>query len=252
MRKLIFTIFLTLLVFILFIACKHSGSNANTVFTINNVPLKTNTKFLNTDTSVLEFYLIDKGLININALDTSIRVVLMYSTEHNFLHKPIYKGLQSCYLPCEVAIKLCNAQACLKQLAPAYSLIVFDGVRPLYIQKKMWDELDLPVEQKINYLAYPGDISLHNYGAAVDVGIIGSNNVLLDMGTEFDSFNELSQPRKELQFLKEGKLSASAYSNRLLLRNVMVKAGFMVMNTEWWHFNATNKATAAARYELIE
>ncbi len=204
------------------------------------------------DTSALELLLIAKHLVNINSLDSNIRVVLHYSTSHNFLNKDLYHGLQNCYLPCEVAIKLSNAQQFLNSQYPNYHLIVFDAVRPLHIQKQMWDELDMPAKDKINYLAHPSDISLHNYGAAVDVGIIGDNDVLLNMGTAFDFFGELSEPKREKEFVKNGKLSQEALNNRLLLRTVMMKAGFTTITSEWWHFNATNKVTAAARYELIE
>ena len=204
------------------------------------------------DSSALERMFIEKGLTNINSLDSSIRVVLHYSTTQNFLKKPLYKGLNDCYLPCEVAIKLSNAQYYLHEQFPNYHLIVFDAVRPLHIQKQMWDELDMPSKEKINYLAHPDDISLHNYGAAVDVGIIGSNDMLLEMGTPFDFFGELSEPKKEQEFLQNGKLSKEALTNRLLLRSLMVKAGFMTITTEWWHFNSTTKIIAAEKYELIE
>ena len=204
------------------------------------------------DTSALERLFISKHLVNINSLDSNIRVVLHYSTSHNFLNKDLYHGLKNCYLPCEVAIKLSNAQQFLNSQYQNYHLIVFDAVRPLHIQKQMWDELDMPAKDKINYLAHPSDISLHNYGAAVDVGIIGDNDVLLNMGTAFDFFGELSEPKREKEFVENGKLSQEALNNRLLLRTVMIKAGFTTITSEWWHFNATNKVTAAARYELIE
>lgn len=204
------------------------------------------------DTSALERLFISKRLVNINSLDSNIRVVLHYSTSHNFLNKDLYHGLKNCYLPCEVAIKLSNAQQFLNSQYPNYHLIIFDAVRPLHIQKQMWDELDMPAKDKINYLAHPSDISLHNYGAAVDVGIIGDNDVLLNMGTAFDFFGELSEPKREKEFVENGKLSQEALNNRLLLRTVMMKAGFTTITSEWWHFNATNKVTAAARYELIE
>ncbi|MES2514792.1 MAG: M15 family metallopeptidase [Bacteroidota bacterium] len=204
------------------------------------------------DSSALERLFVQKKLTNINSLDSSIRVVLHYSTNHNFLNKALYKGLTDCYLPCEVAIKLCNAQQLLHLQFPNYHLIVFDAVRPLHIQKQMWDELQMPSKEKINYLAHPSDISLHNYGAAVDVGIIGHNDVLLDMGTPFDFFGELSEPKREKEFVKTGRLSKEALANRLLLRHVMTRAGFTTITSEWWHFNATDKVTAAARYELIK
>lgn len=204
------------------------------------------------DTSALEYLFIQKNLVNISSLDSNIRVVLHYSTSHNFLNKSLYNGLTDCYLPCEVAIKLCNAQYFLNSQYPNYHLIVFDAVRPLHIQKQMWDELDMPAKDKINYLAHPDDISLHNYGAAIDVGIIGDNDVLLDMGTPFDFFGELSEPKKEKQFVLDGTLSKQALANRLLLRSVMLKAGFAAITTEWWHFNSTTKLIAATKYELIE
>lgn len=204
------------------------------------------------DSSDLEKLFVSKKLVNINSLDSNIRVVLHYSTSQNFLNKPIYKGLTDCYLPCEVAIKLCNAEQLLNSQFPNYHIIVFDAVRPLHIQKQMWNELQMPVEEKINYLAHPNDLSLHNYGAAVDVGIIGNNDVLLDMGTPFDFFGELSKPKREKEFLTNGQLSKEALTNRLILRNVMTQAGFTTITSEWWHFNATNKVTAAAKFELID
>lgn len=234
-----------------FLSCVEKQANR-----ITSVPIivsqQKSMRTFSKDTFELERYLISNDLININSLDTSIQVSLLYSTSHNFLNKPVYQGLTNCYLPCEVAIKLCNAQWFLKQQFPDYSIIVFDGVRPLYIQKQMWDELKMPPEKKINYLAHPNDISLHNYGAAVDVGIIGSNNVLLNMGTSFDHFGELSEPRKEQQLYKSGKLSKNALANRLLLREIMLRAGFATITTEWWHFNATTKVLAASKYKLIE
>jgi zinc D-Ala-D-Ala dipeptidase len=204
------------------------------------------------DSSKLERLYIKENLVNITSLDPNIRVTLLYSTTHNFLNKSLYDGLTNCYLPCDVAIKLCNAQYFLNSQYPNYHIIVFDAVRPLHIQKKMWEELDMPVKDKIKYLAHPNDISLHNYGAAVDVGIIGETDVLLDMGTPFDFFGELSEPKREKDFLENGKLSQEALSNRLLLRSVMLKAGFTAITSEWWHFNATNKITAASKYTLIQ
>ena len=236
---------------IIFFSCSNDREHIGTVKIVDSIkdiiPVHQHK-----DTSKLEHELISQGLVNIKTLDSTIRVALHYSTSFNFLNKPMYAGLQDCYLPCEVAIKLANAQYFLKQDFPGYSIIVFDAARPLHIQKKMWDELKLPPAQKINYLAHPGDISLHNYGAAVDVGIIGSNDVLLHMGTPFDFFGELSEPKRETYFYKTGALTENALSNRLILRKCMLKAGFTIITSEWWHFNATSKADAAKRYTLIQ
>jgi D-alanyl-D-alanine dipeptidase len=248
-----YTNFLFLLLAILLIDCSSSSERTNYISKkeSENLLLKKE-NVITYDTSALERLLIKKKLVNISSLDSNIRVVLHYSTSQNFLNKPLYQGLTNCYLPCEVALKLCNAQYFLNSQYPNYHLIVFDAVRPLHIQKQMWDELKMPAQQKINYLAHPNNLSLHNYGAAVDIGIIGDNDVLLNMGTPFDFFGELSEPKKEKQLLEKGTLTKEALTNRILLRNVMTKAGFTTIGTEWWHFNSTTKITAANKYELIK
>lgn len=235
------------------IACNSpiQNNNDNRSRTSQQPLLLQKAPHISRDSSDLEKLFVSKKLVNISALDSNIRVALHYATSQNFLNKPIYKGLTACYLPCEVAIKLCNAEYLLNSKFPNYHIIVFDAVRPLHIQKQMWEELQMPVEEKINYLAHPNDLSLHNYGAAVDVGIIGDNDVLLDMGTPFDFFGELSEPKRENEFLNNGRLSKEALTNRLLLRSIMTQSGFTTITSEWWHFNATNKVTAAEKFELI-
>ena len=185
-------------------------------------------------------------------MDSNIRVCLMYNCDKNFIGKSFYKGLDQCYLPCEVATKLNNAQKYLKQQFPLYNLIVFDATRPAHIQKMMWDSLKLHPLVKYDFLARPDEISLHNYGAAVDVSIIGENGKVLNMGTEFDYFGDLARPSLEPELFAAGKLSKEAYCNRLLLRKVMVQAGFYPITSEWWHFNACNKTYAAINYKLID
>ncbi len=234
------------------IACRTDSSENRPAVQVEHKPGIVSKPISPADTPRIERYLVEKGLVDVNSLDSSIRVALHYSTDHNFLHKAMYQGLSKCYLPCEVCIKLCNAQYCLRKAHPYYSIIVFDAVRPLNIQEKMWNELDMPAALKINYIAHPKDISLHNYGAAVDVGIISNDGVLLDMGTAFDCFDSLSEPKWETHFLATGQLTHEAFGNRLVLRQAMLKAGFFTITSEWWHFNADTKALAAAKFGLVE
>lgn len=204
------------------------------------------------DSSVYEKQFVKCQLTNISEMDSNIRVVLMYNSDKNFLGRSFYKGLNQCYLNCEVATKLNNAQKLLKAKFPLYNLIVFDATRPAHIQKMMWDSLKMHPIEKYDYLARPDELSLHNYGAAVDVSIINENGVLLDMGTAFDFFGALAQPKLETEMFLCGKLSKAALCNRLLLRKTMVLAGFYPITSEWWHFNACNKAYANANYVLIQ
>jgi D-alanyl-D-alanine dipeptidase len=203
------------------------------------------------DSSPYEKLFVLNGLINIKQMDTNIRVVLLYNTEQNFIGKNFYNGLDQCYLTCEAATKLNNAQKYLKAEFPFYNLIVFDATRPLHVQQMMWDSLKMKPTEKYDYVARPDQFSLHNYGCAVDIGIISENGVLLDMGTCFDYFGELAHPKFELENLANGALSKVAYRNRVLLRQIMMRAGFLPISSEWWHFNSCNKVYAAKNFKVI-
>lgn len=208
---------------------------------------------INVDTSYLEKIFKEFGLIDINSLDSTIKVDLRYADTNNFLKLNMYGGLQKAYMPREVAVNLCKAQDSLKQIDPHYSLIIFDAARPFWIQKLMWDSLDMPPDIKYAYVSPPFNISLHNYGCAIDLSIINlTTNTLLDMGTDFDHFGKLSQPVYEQYYFFKKELSQEAIDNRKLLRKVMVQARFFPITSEWWHFNFCNKEFAAANYKLIK
>jgi D-alanyl-D-alanine dipeptidase len=61
------------------------------------------------------------------------------------------------------------------------------------------------------------------------------------MGTGFDDLTELSHPALEEGFLRSGALSAAQLANRRLLREGMLRAGFVGINTEWWHFDCGDR-----------
>ncbi|MBA3663660.1 MAG: peptidase M15, partial [Bacteroidetes bacterium] len=180
-----------------------------------------------TDTSYLEHVFKNYDLTDVRSLDSSIHVDLKYAGTDNFLGKNFYDGLRKAYFPCEVATRICNAQYYLKQINPAYSLVILDAARPLHVQQMMWDSLEMPPDKKFNYLAPPYTVSLHNYGCAVDLTIIDlSTDSILEMGSGFDHFGKLSEPAYEWHFLKSGELSEEALNNRKLLRKVMQAARF--------------------------
>lgn len=145
-----------------------------------------------------------------------------------------------------------KAQAILKDENKNYSLIVYDAVRPLHIQQLMWDSLKLPNWQKALYVANPSSISLHNYGAAIDLSITDSLGNEVDMGTAFDYFGIEAHTNKDSLLLATKKINEQQLQNRYLLRRVMMKAGFFPINTEWWHFNYCNKLQASKLFKLIE
>jgi zinc D-Ala-D-Ala dipeptidase len=202
--------------------------------------------------SAIELKMEALGLVDILSLDSTLIVDLRYSSINNFTGKDMYGELNRCYLQKDVALKLVDAQKKLRAQYPYYSLLVFDGARPVSIQQYMWDSVALPPGDRQKYLSNPANRSLHNYGAAVDLTIIDDDGRELDMGTPYDFFGELAHPRAEGEFFAAGQLTETQLANRELLRSVMRAAGFSPIDTEWWHFNSTSRAKAAEVYPVIE
>ncbi|CAN5217715.1 hypothetical protein BH23BAC1_BH23BAC1_13830 [soil metagenome] len=214
---------------------------------IAEVPVETNSPV-----GALEQRLIEAGLVNIQDLDSSLKVELKYSTEDNFIGIDLYGELKNCYLQQKPAQMLVQAQKYLKEIYPEYSLLIYDGARPLIIQQQLWDTLDMPAAEKKKYVADPQVGSIHNYGSAVDLTITKADGQPLDMGTPYDFFGELAYPSKEKEMLEKGLLTEEQVQNRQILKQVMRKAGFTPIEYEWWHFNALSRKKAKEVYNIIE
>jgi len=104
-------------------------------------------------------------------------------------------------------------------------LKVYDGYRPLSVQKKMW--AIMPDER---YVANPAKGSRHNRGCAVDLTLVDSLGNELDMGTPYDDFTEKSH-------IDYKNLPPEVLRNRRILQEAMTKFNFILMRTEWWHFD---------------
>ena len=195
----------------------------------------------------------EQGLVNIQEIDPDILVELKYSTTDNFVGKDVYGCITKCYLQKRPAEMLSNANDLLRRKNANYRLLVYDGGRPLSIQKILWNTLtQYPPKERAKYVANPAEGSIHNYGSAVDLTIATLDGTALDMGTKYDFFGELAYPVKEAYFLKKGKLTNQQIANRALLRNVMKAAGYMPIEYEWWHFNAMSRQTAKVTYRIIQ
>ena len=192
---------------------------------------------------------LDSGFVDIQEEIPGILIDLKYTTTDNFVNYDLYGDLERCFLHPEAAKKLKKAQEILQEKEPSYSLLVFDGARPHRVQFKMWEELDVP--NKRNYLSPPEKGSVHNYGFAVDLTIADSTGTPLDMGTPFDFFGELAQPKLEPKMLADSLLTQEQLDHRLLLRETMQAAGFYPIRTEWWHFNGLGSKTVRSRYNII-
>lgn len=201
----------------------------------------------------MEKSLIDQGLVDLEDKVPGIRVELKYSTTDNFFGQDVYGDLTKAFLQPEVAERLEKAQEMLQAEYPEYTLLVYDGVRPLSVQQILWDNLDKPDSLKPLYVADPKKGSLHNFGVAVDLTIFDTKaDSTLDMGTDYDYFGYPAYPDREKQMLAEGKLTKEQVANRTILRRMMTANGFTGIGSEWWHFNAFSRKEAGEKFEIIK
>lgn len=192
------------------------------------------------------------GLVDIQSVHPDIRIDLKYAGTDNFMGIILYDTLQRVYLQKEVAERLAKCQNRLDSLYPGYSLLVFDGVRPVQVQWEMWKALDsIPVSRRGKFVSNPSKGSVHNYGAAVDLTIVDETGKSLDMGAGYDDFRKIAFPVHEAELLKSSALSKEQVANRRLLRRVMSAEGFRHIPSEWWHFNAYSRISASHRFPML-
>ncbi len=160
--------------------------------------------------------------VDIHQMDPSIVLDIRYASSNNFLHQKVYKQAR-CFLVKEAALKLQAVQNELKQLG--LGLKIFDGYRPLSVQKKMWQIMPNP-----RYVANPAKGSRHNRGCAVDLTLVDSTGKELAMPTEFDNFT----PKAHHDYME---LPSRVRINRWILKTVMEKHGFKPISSEWWHYD---------------
>lgn len=151
-----------------------------------------------------------------------IQLDIKYATTDNFTGKVVYPAAR-CFLIRDAAEALGKVQADLRSLG--YRLKVFDGYRPLSVQRIFWSILPDP-----DYVADPAKGSRHNRGYAVDLTLTDLQGNEVAMPSGYDDFSE----RAHRDYLA---LPAEAIGHREILEQVMVRHGFIPFPTEWWHFD---------------
>lgn len=195
----------------------------------------------------------DYGLVNVSALQPSIKIDIKYATTDNFTGKILYTEDVGAYAEPALAKAVAQAQETLKSIDKDLSIVIFDAARPISVQKDMFEVVRGTESER--FVANPyGEFAggFHNYGMAVDVAIVDKNGDMLDFGTGYDSFEDIAHSGGEAELVKNGLLSFEAYNNRQLLYYVMGKHGMLPYAYEWWHFQLTYKESDKAYYGLLD
>ena len=167
----------------------------------------------------------DPELVELTALDATIKLDIRYATSNNFLGAPLYTSAKA-FLQRPAAEALVRAH---KKLAPqGFGLMIHDGYRPWYVTKMFWDATP---EQHHIFVADPMQGSRHNRGCAVDLTLydLGTGKAV-EMVGGYDEFSDRSYPDYP------GGTSLQR-RHRELLRRTMEDEGFTVYEAEWWHFD---------------
>ena len=128
------------------------------------------------------------GLVDVLAVDSTLRVKLMYSAPDNFMRRDVYGDLETAYLLPHFARKVAAAQRLLRERRPGWRLLVCDAARPVSVQRQMYELVKGTPNQV--YVADGTRGGRHNYGVAVDVTLLDETGAPVDMGTPVDFFGD--------------------------------------------------------------
>ncbi|MGK5026780.1 M15 family metallopeptidase [Janthinobacterium sp. RB2R34] len=178
-----------------------------------------------------------------------IVVDLRYATPDNFVGRDLYSPIDCAWLHRDAAAALESAVAWLARQRPGHHLLVLDALRPQRVQQQLWEALQ--GTELLGYIAEPSRGSIHSFGMALDITIVGPDGRELDMGTGFDDLSERSHPALELAMLERGEITEQQVENRRLLRGAMFQAGFFGINSEWWHFDCGDRVLVRQHYTRV-
>jgi D-alanyl-D-alanine dipeptidase len=178
-----------------------------------------------------------------------IAVDLRYARPGNIWGKDLYQGLDCAWLHRDAASALEASVAWLAEYRPGATLLILDALRPQRVQEQLWEALQ--GTDLVNYLAEPSRGSIHSFGMALDLTVLGEDGIELDMGTAFDDLSERSHPALEGIMLARGDLTQEQFANRQLLRNAMLHSGWVGINSEWWHFDCGDRELVRLTYRRV-
>ena len=196
------------------------------------------------------------GFVYVSDVIPTAREDVRYAGSHNFVGRPV-----DGYAAARIVLTIEAAKA-LKAAAEAfaakgYTLLLYDGYRPQRAVNHFmrWAE-DLedtcakaefyPDLNKAELFdrGYIARRSGHSRGSTIDLTLLDGNGRALDMGGEFDWFSPISGHAY-------ADLTDTQKSNRLLLKNGMMDAGFLPYSEEWWHYRLKDEPYPDTYFDFV-
>ena len=182
-------------------------------------------------------------LVDLAALDPTIKLDIRYAGHDNFLGTPFYSSAKA-LMQRDAASALAKVHTDLT--SRGVGLLIHDSYRPWHVTKMFWDGTP---ENNHDFVADPAKGSKHNRGCAVDLTLYDlKTGEPIRMVGGYDEFSPRSNPD-----YPGGTSRQRAY--RDLLRRAMERRGFAVNEFEWWHFDYEDWAKypiGNARFEEIK
>jgi zinc D-Ala-D-Ala dipeptidase len=219
--------------------------------------------------------------VDIREVIPAIILDIKYYTPHNFIGERIdgYNA-PKCFLTKRAAFALNNVQEELNKYS--LSLKLYDCYRPQRAVNQFIKWAEDPDDTKMKREFYP-DIekknlfdqdyiakkSGHSRGSTVDVTIVPIptpledkyvpgqtlypcywpkgkrfNDNSIDMGTGFDCFSELSHTENT-------QVNIQQRLNRLALKTIMEKHGFINLESEWWHYTLKDEPYPNTYFDFV-
>lgn len=219
--------------------------------------------------------------VDIKDVIPAIALDIRYYTPHNFVGEKIdgYNAAK-CFLTKPAALALNDIEEELNEYS--LSLKLYDCYRPQRAVNQFIKWAENPDDTKMKREFYP-DIdkqnlfnqdyiakkSAHSRGSTVDVTIVPIptppeekyvkgqdlhpcywprekrfNDNSIDMGTGIDCFSELAHTDSK-------QINVQQRVNRLALKSIMEKYGFISLESEWWHYTLENEPYPDTYFDFV-
>ncbi len=196
------------------------------------------------------------GFVVLSEFIPDIIQEIRYHSTYNFIGERIDGYEEPCALLTKEAARALKTVS-KEMMVHGYRLKIFDAYRPACAVKHfiLWGIEDTDIRMKPYFYpdldkeelfekGYIAKLSSHSRGSTVDLTLLDMNTGKeLDMGSPFDLFSPMSHPDYK-------GITEEQYSNRMMLRSVMLRNGFKPIDCEWWHFTLDNEPYPDTYFEF--